>query len=232
MSLNQFLDVKEKKWMNIGCEDLTVYGSANIPDLTSDSVHVQDGSVSAPSLSFQNQPNTGIYRVGASEVAVSCNGVQILDINQGSVKINASNSFPNTPLLCRLNVGQGQDVGNKIASFYGSGERVVITDQNVGTSQPLNITFGTGLGGEIKVNGKKGVQLYDNNSGPLTSVILGTQAVLPNNATDGFVYIPAMVGAPTGVPTTVPDSIPILIDPVALKLYAYCSGAWKSVTLA
>ncbi len=232
MSLNHMLDTVEKKWMNLGVENLVVYGSTTIPDVKTSKVELADGSVSTPSLTFQNQLNTGIYRVGASEIAVSCNGTQILDVNQGSVKINASNSFPNYPLLARLNVGQGQDVGNKIVALYGSGERIVFTDQNLGTSQPLNISFGTGLGGEIKVNGKKGIQLYDNSAGPFTSVITGTQLVIPNNATDGFIYIPEGVNPPIGVPTFFVGSVATFIDSINLRLWAYCNGAWKSVLLS
>jgi hypothetical protein len=290
MSLNHFVDEKvDKPWMNIGCNNLTVYGSANIPIVNTNQIELKDGTVGAPSLTFQNQLNTGLYRVGASEVAVSCNGVQILDVNQGSVKINASNTFNNNPLLCRLNLGQGQDVGNTIASFYGSGERITVIDQNIGTSEGPQITFGAGLGGiistapgsgdlNLRSNNGTNCAVITNNSvqlkdgvvgtpaltfqsntntgiyrkasndlsitvggldglevkkvGSLASVVACTQGIIPANSTDGFLYAPIILGPPVGVPTSAGGNVPICFDFNSLKLWAYISGAWKSVTFS
>lgn len=65
----------------------------------------------------------------------------------------------------------------------------------------------------------------------LGSVVMGTGA-LATNATDGFLYLDSCAGAPSGTPTTNTGRVPVIIDTTNVKLYAYISGAWKSVTLA
>ncbi len=228
MSLNHFTDVLEKKWMNIGCENLTVYGDSNQADLK-----LADGSLAAPSLTFQNENSLGFYREGVQNMSLAVNGANVLDVLGNSVRINRGGTNFLYPFSARLATSQGQNVGNIIASFVSGGERVQITDQNLNIpNTPPAVQFAAGDGGDIKLNGKKAVQLYDNGAGPLTSVIAGTQTVLPANATDGFLYIPVITGPPTGVPTNFLGQCPIMIDTVNQLLYARCNGAWKSVAVA
>jgi hypothetical protein len=51
------------------------------------------------------------------------------------------------------------------------------------------------------------------------------------NATNGFVYVPAMSGTPTGTPTAYTGMVPMCIDITGSKLWAYIGGAWKSANL-
>lgn len=62
------------------------------------------------------------------------------------------------------------------------------------------------------------------------SVVAGVSAIA-TTATDGFVYIPIASGTPTGVPTGITGYAPIMLDSGGTKLWAYISGAWKSVVL-
>jgi hypothetical protein len=62
-------------------------------------------------------------------------------------------------------------------------------------------------------------------------VVLGAQAALATNATEGFTYIPTSAGAPTGVPAAYTGKVAMEYDTTNNKLYVY-NGAWKSVTLA
>jgi hypothetical protein len=234
MSLCKFTDTNEKKFMKIGCEDLKVYGSASFPGTsTFNEIQLADGTITAPSLSFQAETNTGLYREAPSNPAITVNGVNVLDISGPCVRINRGGTSLLNPLDVRLQISQGQDVGNTIASFQGSGERVRIADQDLSTpNTPPSIQFLTGAGGDIKLNGKKAIELYDNGSGPTSSVICGTQTVLGATVTDGFLYVPVLSpGPPTGVPTNFLGQCPICIDTVAQILYAYCNGAWKTVAL-
>lgn len=65
----------------------------------------------------------------------------------------------------------------------------------------------------------------------LGSLIVGVQAALATNATDGFLYVPTSAGAPTGTPTAFTGKVALEYDTTDNKLYVY-NGAWKAVTLA
>lgn len=53
----------------------------NQGDIEASSLNVLDGSVSAPSISFINDPDTGIYRVGTNELGITAGGVNKLSVN-------------------------------------------------------------------------------------------------------------------------------------------------------
>jgi hypothetical protein len=59
------------------------------------------------------------------------------------------------------------------------------------------------------------------------NIVLGTQAALATNATDGFTYIPTCAGTPTGVPTAYTGKVAMVYDTTNNKFYIY-NGAWKS----
>lgn len=49
-----------------------------------------DGSVSNPSVSFQNDTNTGIYRIGNDNIGISTNGIKRLDINNTDIQVGTT----------------------------------------------------------------------------------------------------------------------------------------------
>lgn len=59
------------------------------------------------------------------------------------------------------------------------------------------------------------------------NIIMGAQAALATNATDGFVYVPTCAGTPTGTPTPYTGMAPIVINTTNNKLYFYSGGAWR-----
>jgi hypothetical protein len=63
------------------------------------------------------------------------------------------------------------------------------------------------------------------------SVVLGEQAVLTTNATDGFAYIPTCAGIPSGTPTSVTGKVPMVYDTTNEKIYFY-NGSWRGVTVS
>ena len=63
------------------------------------------------------------------------------------------------------------------------------------------------------------------------STVLGPQAALATNATDGFAYIPTCAGAPTGAPTAFTGKVAMVFDTTNNKLMVY-DGGWIGVVLA
>lgn len=63
------------------------------------------------------------------------------------------------------------------------------------------------------------------------NVELGDDVQLSTAATDGFVYVPSVSGAPAGTPTAKSGKHPICIDAANKKLWVYLSGTWLSASL-
>lgn len=59
---------------------------------------------------------------------------------------------------------------------------------------------------------------------------LGTGgAELTPAATDDFLWIPSMAGAPVGIPEDRVGLVPLVFDNVGGVLYVYTSGAWVAI---
>jgi len=56
-------------------------------------VSLISGTVGAPSLSFGNEPSTGIYRPGAGRFGVSVLGTQILDVDSNGIDVTGTGTF-------------------------------------------------------------------------------------------------------------------------------------------
>lgn len=59
--------------------------------------------------------------------------------------------------------------------------------------------------------------------------IMGTQAALSTNATDGFLYAPSCAGTPTGTPTAYTGKTACVVDSTNGKFYIYSGGAWVAL---
>lgn len=59
--------------------------------------------------------------------------------------------------------------------------------------------------------------------------IMGLEAALATNATNGFLHVPSCAGVPTGVPTLFTGKIPIVADSTNNRLYIYSGGAWVAL---
>lgn len=53
-------------------------------------IHTLDGSVSAPSISFENDTNTGIYRKAADTIALTAGGTEALSATASGVTMTAA----------------------------------------------------------------------------------------------------------------------------------------------
>lgn len=115
------------------------------------------------------------------------------------------------------------------------------TDSNVaGASLTVRSGLGTGTGtpSNLIINGIVGtttgtgaqsssvaVTVAGAATGQVPSVVIGAAAI-STSATDGFLYIPTCVGAPTGTPTTQTGRIPMVYDTTNHQFWFYDSG-WK-----
>lgn len=54
-------------------------------------------------------------------------------------------------------------------------------------------------------------------------------ASLDPSATTGFLYVPAMDGAPVGTPDEQPGRAALVVDSTNDQLYFYSNGAWHGV---
>jgi hypothetical protein len=109
-------------------------------------------------------------------------------------------------------------------SIYVAGNALYIEAPG-GSSLFLNTNYNSDIwtgGGILHVDGTLAVAT--------ASAVIGN-TVLANAATDGFLYIPSVAGAPTGTPTTHGATVALCYDTTDNKLYAY-NGAWKSVVLS
>jgi hypothetical protein len=64
----------------------------------------------------------------------------------------------------------------------------------------------------------------------LGSVIVGS-AALSTSATDGFLYIPTMAGAPSGTPTSHTGTAALVLDTTNNRLYVRSGASWRYATL-
>jgi hypothetical protein len=62
------------------------------------SILVGDGTVSAPSIAFTNETNTGFYRVGSHDIGIVVNGIKVSDITASgyNVAYSTSSATPGT----------------------------------------------------------------------------------------------------------------------------------------
>lgn len=56
---------------------------------------VANGTVSAPSLTFENDTNTGIYSIGADNIGIAANGAKVLDIATTGLGVTGNTSSTN-----------------------------------------------------------------------------------------------------------------------------------------
>lgn len=92
-----------------------------------------DGSVSAPSISFESDTNTGLYRIGADNMGFAAGGVQTSQLNSLGV----------------LNGSLGSDYRNLIQQVYGQNTGQTIMRTTNTWTTPLNTQYQLCLQGTI-----------------------------------------------------------------------------------
>jgi hypothetical protein len=108
-------------------------------------IRTNDGSVSAPSYSFANETNTGIYRSGTATVSIACNGSERLRIG---TNLGVSYNAGGTQVSFQRSTGEygagtlAVDASNDFIIANTSGGRVVQVNTNNGEfvlSAPTNL---------------------------------------------------------------------------------------------
>jgi hypothetical protein len=94
---------------------LTINGGNNIT-----SIQVVDGSVSAPSMSFINSVNTGIYRTGDGSIGHTVNGSNVLSLGSASAVFYTPISTPiGVPLVLTSGTGTVDFGGASLVNVGG-----------------------------------------------------------------------------------------------------------------
>lgn len=66
-----------------------------------------DGTVTLPSVSLQNDPDCGMYRIGANNIGISCNATNVLDISTSLLAITATTVRFNTTSVTTVGAAGG-----------------------------------------------------------------------------------------------------------------------------
>ncbi len=115
--------------------------------------------------------------------------------------------------------GQGWDSANfaEVARFdFGAEGAFTVGD----TPGRIRVYTRPGAGGALTVR-----SWWPSQGGFIVGTEAGTALAL--GATDGFLYLPSMAGAPTGVPTARGALLPIVTDSVSQLLWMRVGGVWK-----
>jgi len=111
---------------------------------------LSDGSVTQPSQSFINDPDTGIYRIGADNIGVSVGGVKVADFATGLVLFGlASDPVGDSAAPRRYKFGPSGNTGNNTTEFFaldGSPQNSYIRYNTSLTSSPTDIVSGNNVG--------------------------------------------------------------------------------------
>lgn len=75
-----------------GTEQWRIGGAGNLQSQGTGTLRTSNGSVSAPSLSFASETNTGIFRSGGSSLGITLSGTQIIEFDPGVITPGSDNT--------------------------------------------------------------------------------------------------------------------------------------------
>jgi hypothetical protein len=73
--------------------DGTNFFNANTVQAGATTLTLTDGSVSAPSLSFVSETNTGLYRVGTGQLGIAVLGANVVSVTSSGIAVNGTGTF-------------------------------------------------------------------------------------------------------------------------------------------
>lgn len=229
------------------------WGGVN--DQPSSPILAPNGSAALPSYSFASDPDTGMFRAGANEVAFSCGGLQQFSFLGGQLfpAIAGSASAPTYAMRADVNTGMygiaadtlGFTTGGTLAltlssaqaaTFAGAVTVTGVASFAAGAVGAPGVAVGQATTGlyligasdlGVAVGGVKSLEI----SG--LDVVVGNAAIA-TNATSGFFWVDACAGTPTGTPAGLASftgRIPMVYDSTNNFLYVYSGGGWKKSTV-
>lgn len=168
------------------------------------------------------------------------NGTEYMRLDtSGTVSIGRASNPSSTRLYVVQSSGEGDpaQTGGEVARFQRNS--VAASDAGVavvaGSAGIANISFGD------SVNAGSGSIRYFNNVDAMAFVtngveraridangnfVTGPTSALTTNATDGFLHISTMAGAPTGTPTLYTGRVPMVFNTASNLLYFYNGSSW------
>lgn len=154
-----------------------------------------DGVVGSPGISFNNDTNSGVRRIGSDNIGLVCGGKDVIDISQGATEVVSSELIHKPLTVLNTTVDFAVQVGDGISTY-----------QDVMRVDETGVTLADGLEFKIDVDGSanamagkavlsSGSVTINNNFVQSSSIILVNyelNAVAPSNP--GHLYISAIVG--------------------------------------
>jgi hypothetical protein len=146
-------------------------GNASWSPATS-STSFADGTVSAPSIAFTSELNTGLYRIGTDNMGITVNGIKIFDISNAATQVTTD--FVTASGYRRKNsVNAGTSItltsSDNFVEFSSSSAVIVTLPTVVGNAGREYTLVQTGSG-NITINTASGSEFIDN--GVITSISL------------------------------------------------------------
>ena len=128
-----------------------------------------NGSESAPSIAFNNSNTTGLYRIGADNIGISCAGKNVMEVQQSSVDV-ISSQFVHKPLTV-LNTTTDFAIqnGDGLSSYV---DLLRVDETQADLNVPLNVVAGTVGSPSIQINDTN-TGFYSNTSGEIDVSING-----------------------------------------------------------
>ncbi len=168
-----------------------------------------DGNVLIGGSSTTPLPTTALHVTGSSTVSQD-----VLNEN-----LNAANGTANARFRAFVGGGSAGDP-YYMATVSGGVDWAWGLDNSV-TGDPWKLCASATLGNAAATD-----VLTATTAG---SIVLGGNAALATNATDGFTYIPTCAGTPSGTPTAFTGKVAIIWDTTAHKFWVF-DTAWKGGT--
>lgn len=183
-----------------------------------------NGSISAPSFSFINDPDTGPYSPSANAYGIAAGGKRAVQFDApGSLAYWLRGEANNQPKWTVSTDAGASDIALQVGgkglggldAIDGAGNYVF---RSVSVASAVNyLRFFNGASGTNPTIGT--------NSG--TNLVLGG-GDLATNATSGFIMVPTCAGTPTGAPTGAGSGqAALIVDRTNNKLYFYSGSAWR-----
>lgn len=148
------------------------------------------GTVSAPSVTFTSDLDTGLYRIGANNIGVAANGAKVLDVSTSGLAVTGSLSATTT-----FDVGTNQTFAKEVNHTV----TVTTTTTDATAGGNLSIASGagatTGAGGNIALTGGASGAGATGNGG--TATVTGGAAA-STNGNGGAASLVGGAGTGTG----------------------------------
>ncbi len=158
---------------------------------------------------------TGSLIVGDTVTAATSVGIGGGNINAGGALTTGSNINANGP------------AAGVTISATSTGTQGNFSAVNTTASVAINAYNGTGAELTFLIANTGGANIQRGRMTAAGNIVLGNEAAIATNATNGFVYVPTCAGTPTGVPTAFTGMAPIVVNTTNNKLYFYSGGAWR-----